>query len=109
MLQRFYRKWKFAKQKSTEDNEPVDIHGPADWNAPFRLMEQHFQDIRSGKNKKREKVNMAAHRKEMILAGLASQEFENRERDVSIARGWQKVISGASKDITSGNDYSHSQ
>ncbi len=102
VLQRFYRKWKLNKDKSVEE-ESSPMNSAEDWTAPFRLVENRLRDIRSGRSKRREKVNMAAHRKEMILAGLASQEFENLERDTKVAQEWQNVITRASKDPSSTN------
>lgn len=99
VLQRFYRKWKVTQQndepeiedeiKKNESRVKLD-----NWDAPFRIMECHMKDLRSGRIR-HEKVDMAAHRREMISAGLQSQDLANQEREKVVAGMWQNVINKA--------------
>ncbi|CAG7834655.1 unnamed protein product, partial [Allacma fusca] len=93
IIQRFYRKWKINKDLENESEPPVSH----EWDAPFRIVENHLKDLRAGV-KRRQKVDMAAHRREMIMAGLASQDWENQEREKAVAGRWQNVINSAGGD-----------
>lgn len=94
VLQRFYRKWKVTRQQSQEEEENNKANSRVkldDWDAPFRIMECHMKDLRAGRIR-HEKVDMAAHRREMITAGLQSQDLANQEREKLVAGKWQNVI-----------------
>jgi hypothetical protein len=53
-----------------------------------------MRDLRAG-IKRREKVDLKAYRKELILAGLESQDLKNQERQKVAAGKWQNVISSS--------------
>jgi len=95
VLQRFYRKWK-VNQLKPEDAEPEAQPTVVEqtWDAPFRVVENHMRDIRAGV-KRREKVDLKAYRKELIMAGLESQDLKNQEREKVAAGKWHNVISSS--------------
>jgi len=94
VLQRYYRKWKTLKQNSLEGKGSKVPGSPdAEWDAPFRLVETKLRDSLIGKKAKAKNgLDMGAYRKEMIRQGLASQKFQNEQRDARIRRGWGETI-----------------